>query len=178
MIEIINPDRYFKLINRILSRYLINNPKGLKGLIRIRRSPNGIEAWEIPIDRENKRIIYHDQSFIDINSEKGIYNPQKDTWFIEDLHYHYQPNGDGYYLRFDLDNPQEGVHANPDPKTGMPHRVMPGEIQLDFEQMNFYLMLELVTYYIQTKNYPLENSCAEEYNEIVNRTRGEMEDGS
>jgi len=60
----------------------------------------------------------------------------------------------------------------------MPHRIMPGDIKLDFEQLNFYLMLELVIHYIQTRKYPLENSFAKEYNEIVNRTRGEMEDGS
>lgn len=177
MIEIKNPHRYFDLINRILNRYLIDNPKGLKELIRFRYSANGLEGWEIPVEQENGRVIYHDQSFININSEKGIYSLQKDTYFIEDLHYHYEPNNNGCLkFRFDLDNPLEGIHANPDPKTGMPHRVMPDDIQLDFKQMNLYLMLELVTYYIRTKNYPLDNSFAEEYNEIVNRTRGEMED--
>lgn len=152
----------------------------MSNLVNIRRSPNGdIVGWEILKDHEIRRVVYQDQSFININSEKGVYREQKDTYFIEDLHYHYEPKGNGYLtFRFDLENLKEGIHLNPDPKTGMPHRVFPGDIQLDFAQMNLYLMMELVIHYIQTGKYPLENEYAKEYNEIVNRTRGEMENGA
>lgn len=175
MIEIKDFKRYLELVQRVLIRFPIDNPKSYRELIQIHRSSNGIEAWSI----DKKRIKYHDKSFIDVNSERGVFQEHKDSYMIIDLHYHYEPNENGCsQLRFDFDNIEEGIHANPDPGLDMAHRIMPGDILLDFEEMNLYLMIELVTYYIQTKKYPLNDSFSGGYNEIVTRTRSEMENGS
>jgi hypothetical protein len=172
MTRIPEPLRYFKLVQRILTRFHILEPKEYCNLFRIHETENEVLGWQI----SDRKIKYRNSSFIKVNIEQGVYQKECGNYAITELGYHYEPNSNGYFqFRFDMHS--EDLHANPDSRLNMQHKIVPGEIQFDFSEMNLYLMLKIVEHYITTKNYPLDNSFEKEYNRIASQVRSEMKSG-
>ena len=172
MTRIPEPLRYFKLVQRILTRFHILEPKEYCNLFRIHETENVVLGWQI----SDRKIKYRNSSFIIVNIEQGVYQKECGNYAITELGYHYEPNSNGYFqFRFDMHS--EDLHANPDSRLNMHHKIVPGEILFDFSEMNLYLMLKIVEHYITTKNYPLDNSFEKEYNRIASQVRSEMKSG-
>ncbi len=172
MTRIPEPLRYFKLVQRILTRFHILEPKEYCNLFRIHETENVVLGWQI----SDRKIKYRNSSFIKVNIEQGVYQKECGNYAITELGYHYEPNDKSYFqFRFDMCSGE--LHANPDSRFDMKHIIMPGDIRFDFREMNLYLMLRIVAHYISTKNYPLNDLFAKEYNKIATKVRSELKIG-
>jgi hypothetical protein len=160
---IIDLKKYLRCVQQILQNPgLIIEPDSYKQLFIIEKNKKTgeIVAWTI-----NSKIVKLKKSnelFVNEFSRK-----KGERFLLEPFNYHFQPRNKGLYS-YRIDKDKYGIHANPDERLDMKHRIEAKDLKLDVKSFNLYLALILALEYIHNScKYPLDEKYADYYNEIL-----------